>query len=205
MVSIRSPFWQPFSGPSRREQEKAEYIVDRDYSLPLAMLGVGFWLVLFGPAGGASNPIDLIGGVFHLWFGSFIGKQTMKTRVVFNRDTFELKSVSNKVLGLAPDKSLVKKELKNYVLGTENKWKYDTFVNWDFFPSIQFPVLVYFKETQTPENQQIKGSIGLRQMDRRKNGQMHFFPAFMNVNQVREQFESRGCKKVGPVKGDNPY
>jgi hypothetical protein len=34
------------------------------------------------------------------------------------------------------------------VLGTENKWRYDSFVNWDFFPSIHLPILVYFKETQ---------------------------------------------------------
>jgi len=29
--------------------------------------------------------------------------------------------------------------------------RYDSFVNWDFFPSIQLPILVYFKETQTPK------------------------------------------------------
>lgn len=29
--------------------------------------------------------------------------------------------------------------------------RYDTFVNWDFFPSIDLPILIYFKETQTPE------------------------------------------------------
>ena len=29
--------------------------------------------------------------------------------------------------------------------------RYDSFVNWDFFPSVQLPILVYFKETQTPK------------------------------------------------------
>ena len=29
--------------------------------------------------------------------------------------------------------------------------RYDTFVNWEFFPSVDVPILVYFKETQTPE------------------------------------------------------
>jgi hypothetical protein len=43
------------------------------------------------------------------------------------------------------------KERKNYVLGTDNTWKYDSFVNWDFFPSVDLPILVYFKETQTPK------------------------------------------------------
>ena len=26
--------------------------------------------------------VDMIGGIFHIWFGAFIGKQTMKTRAV---------------------------------------------------------------------------------------------------------------------------
>lgn len=29
--------------------------------------------------------IDMLGAAFHLWFGSFIGMQTMKTRAVFNK------------------------------------------------------------------------------------------------------------------------
>ena len=48
--------------------------------------------------------------------------QTMKTRVVFNRRTFELNTVTNNVLGLEADKGLKPKEYKNYVLGTNNEW-----------------------------------------------------------------------------------
>lgn len=96
--------------------------------------------------------IDMLGAAFHLWFGSFIGMQTMKTRAVFNKvgghscekdcycmcydyditltilsplyrkDTFELKTVTNKVLGLEKDKGLKEKEYENYVLGTNNEW-----------------------------------------------------------------------------------
>ena len=70
---------------------------------------------------------------------------------VFTKDSFELRSVTNKHLGLQEDKGLKPKERKNYVLGTDNKWKYNSFVNWDFFPSVDLPILVYFKETQTPK------------------------------------------------------
>jgi hypothetical protein len=49
---------------------------------------------------------------------------------------------------------------------------------------------------------QVKGSIGFRQMDRRDNGQMHWFPAFCNVKSLREQFEAHGCQKIGPVHGE---
>ena len=37
---------------------------------------------------------------------------------------------------------------ENAFVGGENRWKFNTFVNWEFWwPN--FPVLVYFKETQT--------------------------------------------------------
>lgn len=107
--------------------------------------------------------------------------------------------------------------------------RYDSFVNWDFYPCMQLPILVYFKETQTPkvraqiethliyfgmfvihdvvtkifaQEMQIKGSLGGRQMDRRDNGQMHWFPAFGNARQIREQFEAHGCAKIGTVSGE---
>ncbi len=42
-------------------------------------------------------------------------------------------------------------------VGGRNRWAYDTFTNWEFYPSPQLPILVYFKETQTsPE-----GACGL--------------------------------------------
>ncbi|KAL7466568.1 hypothetical protein ACHAXS_006872 [Conticribra weissflogii] len=199
MVAIRSPFWNSFSSEKQAPVAKYDFVVDRDYTVPLTLISVGLWLSLFGPS---HTNIDLLGGAFHLWFGAFIGMQTMKTRAVFNKDSFELKSVSNKYLGIAPDKDLVPKKMKNYVLGTDNKWRYDSFVNWDFFPSIHLPILVYFKETQTPKEMQIKGSLGVKQMDRRDNGQMHWFPAYCNVWQLREQFEAHGCNKIGPVHGE---
>jgi len=179
---------------------KVDYVVEREYFVPLTLLMVGFWLALFPPSDNFA--IDMIGAGFHLWFGSFIGYQTMKTRAVFNKDSFELMTVTNKQLGIAPDTGLMPKKYKNYVLGTTNKWRYDSFVNWDFFPSIDIPILVYFKETQTPKELQKKGSLGMRQMDRRENGQMHWFPAYANVRQLREQFEAHGCQKIGPVHGE---
>ncbi|KAL7512639.1 hypothetical protein ACHAXN_012699 [Cyclotella atomus] len=199
MVAIRSPFWHDIVGTSAKGVTSGEYVVDRDYTVALTLIVVGLWLSLFGPS---DTPVDMLGGIFHLWFGSFIGMQTMKTRAVFTKDSFELKSTANKYLGVYPDKGLIPKQRKNYVLGTNNKWRYDSFVNWDFFPSIHLPILVYFKETQTPLEMQKKGSLGLKQMDRRENGQMHWFPAYANVRQLREQFEARGCKKIGPVHGE---
>eukprot|EP00986_Skeletonema_menzelii_P000032 scaffold5_cov144-Skeletonema_menzelii.AAC.18 len=201
MVAIRSPFWHAFDSKNQAVSSGSdEFVVDRDFSVATILMVVGIWLTCFGPSN--YPEVDMIGGIFHIWFGAFIGKQTMKTRAVFTKDSFELRTVTNKHLGLQADKGLAPKERKNYVLGTDNKWKYSSFVNWDFFPSVDLPILVYFKETQTPKEMQIKGSLGARQMDRRDNGQMHFFPAYANAKQLREQFESHRCQKIGPVHGE---
>ena len=62
------------------------------------------------------------------------------------QDSFELKTSSGEDTG------------ENIVVGGENKWAYDSFVNWEFFPKgwidqPQGPILVYFKETQTPQEE----------------------------------------------------
>jgi hypothetical protein len=47
---------------------------------------------------------------------------------------------------------------ENVFVGGKNRWRYSTFVNWELWWP-QFPILVYFKETQT-----------------KPEGQIHFFP-----------------------------
>ncbi len=80
-------------------------------------------------------------------------------------------------------------------------WAYDKFVNYDLFPSRSFPILVYFKEIQTPEEfwnvgpgEQAnspeaiaKGAIP---------GQVHFFPAIANTEDLIKGFEKHGCGKI---------
>ena len=92
------------------------------------------------------------------------------------------------------------------VVGGANKWTYDSFVNWDTFPAgwidqPQGPILIYFKETQTPSDQWnvgpgesanspeaiAKGAVP---------GQVHFFPAICNAKQITAEFAKRGCKKL---------
>ena len=66
---------------------------------------------------------------------------------VFDETSFELKNVD---LG-ASDEDALTESGENFVVGGANRWTYDSFVNWDFFPSVDYPVLVYFKESQTPQ------------------------------------------------------
>ena len=86
-------------------------------------------------------------------------------------------------------------------MGGANRWKYDSFVNWEFFPSVDLPILVYFKETQTPADQ---WSVGPGAQPNSEEalaagavpGQVHFFPAICNAEQIRAEFAKRGCQKL---------
>ena len=64
-------------------------------------------------------------------------------------------------------------------------------MNYDFFPE-SFPILVYFKETQTPEEKWAEGPGGL---DKVGGGQLHFFPAIVDTDCLKEEFAKRGCAK----------
>ena len=66
---------------------------------------------------------------------------------------------------------------ENAFVGGENKWRFDTFVNWEFWwPN--FPVLVYFKETQT-----------------KPEGQIHFFPIIFDGKKLYDTMLER-CGKT---------
>ena len=69
-------------------------------------------------------------------FGGFIAIQTISLRFTFDESAFSLKKESGEKLS------------ENIVVGGENRWAYKSFVNWQFLPSEEFPILVYFKETQ---------------------------------------------------------
>jgi len=92
------------------------------------------------------------------------------------------------------------------VVGGENRWKYSTFVNYEFFPKGLVeqglpPVLVYFKETQTPESE---WGVGPGEFANNEEalakgavpGMVHFFPAICDAQQIKAEFERRGCKKI---------
>ncbi|AQK59292.1 DUF3119 family protein [Zea mays] len=71
---------------------------------------------------------------------------------------------------------------ENVFVGGKNRWKYSTFVNWELWWP-QFPVLVYFKETQT-----------------KPEGQIHFFPVIFDGRQLYDVMVER----AGPSKTSGP-
>jgi hypothetical protein len=83
-------------------------------------------------------------------FACLLWVQTRRVRCVFENDSFEFYNIKGPKLDLEKGARLEHKPA-NYVSGTPNRWKYDTIINYGFFPSLDFPVIVYFKETETPE------------------------------------------------------
>lgn len=106
----------------------------------------------------------MFGGVaaaLHALLGSLFVVQAGRIRFVFDQTAFELKNAgAGEELNESGD---------NIVVGGANRWNYDAFVNYDFFPSIDVPILVYFKETQTPQD---KWNEGPGELDKVGGGQI---------------------------------
>ena len=140
---------------------------------------------------GSMSVIGVAGASFHLLFAALLWVQTRRVRCVFDKDGFEFKNIKGYKLDLEQGARLVDKP-GNYVTGTTNKWSYDKIINYGFFPSFEFPVIVYFKETETTEDHWNKWFAAF---DSYQRGQPHFFPGICDVSQFREQMQARGVKR----------
>ena len=138
----------------------------------------------------------LFGGFVTLLGVLFI-VQTLRIRFVFDDEAFEVKTLdlSEGLDGALGDTG------ENFAVGGENRWAYSSFVNWEFFPTQSFPILVYFKETATPQD---KWAVGPGQFANSDDalakgavqGQVHFFPCIGNADQLRDEFIKNGCAKL---------
>jgi Protein of unknown function (DUF3119) len=141
-------------------------------------------------------------GLFTTLLGVLFLVQTFRIRFVFDEDNcLELKTTS-----FGSDS--IEDAGENIIVGGANRWACDKIVNYDFFPKGWIddnpvgPILVYFKETQTPEETWNEGP-GKSANDPEKiaagkavAGQVHFFPTVCNAQQIRAEFEKRGCQKI---------
>lgn len=160
-----------------------DLFVDPSYNLAAGSLVVG---TVFGGLEDLKSKLGkYIGYLFGAWaifftaFGLFIAYQTTTLRFKFDDQAFSLVKVDGSSIG------------ENAVVGGENSWKYDSFVNYDFLPSESFPILVYFKETQTPKELWVDVPITVDTLE----GQQHFFPCISDSQKLKENFISHNCKK----------
>ena len=113
-------------------------VINPDYKLAAIFLALGALLDTI-------PYLQLLPGPFVTLLGVLFAVQATRIRFTFDREAFELK-IGDDLEGSG----------ENIVVGGENRWNYDSFVNWEFFPEgwidqPQGPILVYFKETQTPK------------------------------------------------------
>eukprot|EP00536_Pseudo-nitzschia_multiseries_P010313 jgi/Psemu1/307180/fgenesh1_kg.309_\ len=162
-------------------------LVDPSYNLAIGAFGIGL-------AGGfledlrdengekllTAKPFGGLAVIFTV-FSLFLAFQTTTLRFAFDDDSFSLVQANGARL-----------EQENVVVGGENKWRYDSFKNYDFLPSKDFPILVYFREDQTPLETREEVPIVVDNLE----GQVHFFPAISNSKQLEEGFAKHGCPKV---------
>lgn len=172
----------------------ADAVIDPDYFLSVAVFLLGPLIMWYHPSYMADESPSLIGiagAGFHVLFAALLWVQTARVRCVFEKDSFTFYNVRGPRLDLDNGAELVRKP-DNYVAATENRWSYDTITNYGFFPSKEFPVICYFKETETPE---WKWNRWFAAFDSYGRGQPHFFPGICNVNQFKKQMEDRGVKR----------
>ena len=184
-------------GTAKVQTPKYESVtIDPDFRVAALFLGVGAVLDTI-------PYIQWTLGLFMTALGLLFLVQTLRIRFVFD----ETNALELKTVGGAED---LKSSGENVIVGGANRWDCDTIVNYDFFPKGWLednenpigPILIYFKETQTPSDSWNEGP-GKSANDPAKiaagqavAGQVHFFPAVANSEQMRAEFEKRGCGKI---------
>ena len=162
------------------------FIADASYNLAAgsAVVGLGCGFLEDIKDGESKKlptaPLFGLGAIVFTLFGAFIAFQTTTLRFTFDDSEFSLVKADMTSIG------------ENVVVGGDNRWKYSTFVNWDFLPSEDFPILVYFRETQTPAANREEVPLVVDELD----GQVHFFPAISNAQQLKQQFVTHSCAKL---------
>lgn len=161
-------------------------LVDPSYNLALGSFAVGLSAGFLEDIRDENNeklltakPFGALALIFTI-FSLFLAFQTTTLRFAFDDDSFSLVKADGSSLG------------ENVVVGGENKWKYSSFLNYDFLPSSNFPILVYFREDQTPIENREEVPIVVDNLD----GQVHFFPAITNVQELKQGFEKNACKHI---------
>ena len=130
----------PGGGPKKQAETAQEQfppvVIDKDFRLAAIFLVTGLLLDQIPWIQLTLGPIVTLLGILFL-------VQTIRLDFVCDTTAFELKTQGTEMED-------------NIVVGGKNRWDYNKFVNYEFFPkdwigTPQGPILVYFKETQTPE------------------------------------------------------
>ncbi|CAM9376808.1 unnamed protein product [Choristocarpus tenellus] len=132
-------------------------VVPTDFRLPASLVGLGVACTA-ASNWGAGVPIMVIGGL--------LAFQASRVKFEFDEEAMEVK------IGVGDGE--LERSGENRFVGGENRWRYDTWTNWECYPSEKLPVLMYFRETQT-----------------KPEGQIHFFPFVMSPEILLQEIRAR--------------
>ena len=176
----------PLHATGMSSTEEDSTIINADFRLSGLFLAAGLLLSQLPILKWILAPIVIfLGGLFLV--------QTFRLKFVCDSSAFELQNTT-------------KESGENILVGGKNRWNYTSFVNYEFFPKgwidqPQGPILVYFKENQTPSEKWNEGPGKSANSEEAlakgaKPGQVHFFPALCNCQQLRAEWERRGVAKL---------
>ena len=151
----------------------ADGLVEASYNLAGGTATLGLLCGFLEDRKGPLAKVFGAGAIVFTLLGGFFGYQTSQLSFKFDEDSFSLVKNDGSSMG------------ENVVVGGENDWKYSSFVNYAFLPSEDFPILVYFKETQTPRDAWVEAPIVVDSLE----GQAHFFPAIARSDELKAGFE----------------
>ena len=134
----------------REGAPRIESILEPTYAVTLATAAAGpFITLLYG-----GSLMGMAGNCLHVVLAALFWVQTLRVRCVFEEDGFEFYNLKGD-MKLSNDKAKLTRKPKNFVTSTENKWSYDKVTGYQFYPSLEYPLICYFKETETPERYNI--------------------------------------------------
>ncbi|KAJ8603221.1 hypothetical protein CTAYLR_003847 [Chrysophaeum taylorii] len=173
-------------------EASTNYVAPQDYRLSVWLTALGLGLDQVPYAQYSIGPFLTIAGLLFLL-------QTVRLRFVCDKDSF-------RILQTSSFKEALISSGENVIIGGENTWKLKSLVNYDTFPKGWIdlpwgPVLIYFKETQTPKSSWTWGiGKGANSPEAIKKGarpgQVHFFPAICDAKSLFAEFEKRGIKQI---------
>ena len=146
LKGLPSLFQQPNKNPAKIEPSPKydTVVIEPDFRVAIGFLALGVGLDCIPYIQYTLGPLVTLLGALFLF-------QTFRIRFIFDeQNAFELVTTS------ATNKDELLSSGENVIVGGANRWDCNTIVNYDFFPKgwidgpIGQPILVYFKETQTP-------------------------------------------------------
>ena len=136
------------SGTRLNNVENPFILVDASYNLAIGMstAGIGCGIHALSKKD-RIRIVPAVGSAIMLFLASYLQTKTESVRFRFDNEAFSIVKADGNPIG------------DNPVMGGSYRWIYNDIVEYKVFPSDVVPLLLYFKETQTPEDKRVAAPI----------------------------------------------